>query len=162
MTHRGRVEQLYREWGPLLYRRCLRILGDGSEAEDAVQDVFLKFLERLPRHHERGTTLNLLYRMSTNHCLNLLRRRRLTPGGLPEGHEPPCPQAGPAEVAGRRLALAEILDAADETDRLILYLVAHDGLTQEEAAEIVGISRRAVVKRIAKIRRTGPVEGMGR
>jgi len=152
MTERGQVERLYREWGPLLYRRCLRILGDGREAEDAVQDVFLKFLDHLSRFVDRGTTLNLLYRMSTNHCLNLLKRRRLMPGSLADGQEAVCPLAGPADRADHRMALAEVLCTADETDRLILYLVACDGLTQEEAAEVVGISRRAVVKRLARIR----------
>ena len=50
----AKVEQLYRELGPVVYRRCLRILGDRSAAQDATQEVFIKLLSNLGRLEEIG------------------------------------------------------------------------------------------------------------
>lgn len=42
-----RLEQLYSEMGGMIYRRCLRMLGDKEEARVGVQEVFLRFMMSL-------------------------------------------------------------------------------------------------------------------
>jgi len=41
---RGKSAELYRTWGPAIYRRCLRLLRDTEAARDATQEVFRKAL----------------------------------------------------------------------------------------------------------------------
>jgi len=68
------VEQLYERYGPMVYRRCLKLLGSEGEAEDAMQDVFVQLMEhRTSLRIDYPSTL--LYRMATNVCLNRIRRR---------------------------------------------------------------------------------------
>src|SRR4051794_2357261 len=60
-----------------LLRVCERMLGDPEEARDAVQEVFLKLLAKASAFRPKALVSTWLYRIAVNHCLNLLRRRRL-------------------------------------------------------------------------------------
>ena len=51
---RSQVTRLYRELGPVVYPRCLRLLGDRAAAEDATQEVFVKLLRDMDRLKDRG------------------------------------------------------------------------------------------------------------
>lgn len=81
------VERLYREYKPLLTSIAYRMLGSMSEAEDAVQDVFVSFSRR--RGAEIGHPKAYLVKMVANRALNMMkaapRRRESYPGPwLPE------------------------------------------------------------------------------
>ena len=88
------AEALYRRYSPMVLRRCRFLLRDEEQASDAMQDVFVQLLRKQEQLHGRYPS-SLLYRMATNHSLNLLRRsgrRRL-------GHNeerPDNPARGPA------------------------------------------------------------------
>ena len=60
-----------------LLRVCERLLGDREEARDAVQEVLLKVLHKAGGFRPRALVSTWLYRIAVNHCLNVLRRRRL-------------------------------------------------------------------------------------
>src|SRR5512138_4043947 len=70
---RGRAAELYRQYGPSVYRRCLRLLRDPEAAKDATQEVFMKLVRDMPKLEDRETVLPWMYRVATNHCLNLRR-----------------------------------------------------------------------------------------
>ena len=75
-SHEQRVVSLYREYGPAVYRRCLRLLRDSEAARDATQEVFVKLLRDIEKLAARDTALPWIYRVATNHCLNLRRDAR--------------------------------------------------------------------------------------
>src|SRR5512142_1360611 len=70
------VERLYREYGAVVYRRCLRLLRDREAARDATQEVFVKLLRDMSKLAGRETALPWIYRVATNHCLNVRRGAR--------------------------------------------------------------------------------------
>ena len=70
---RRRMAALYRLYGAVVYRRCLHLLREREEARDATQDVFLKLIRDLPRFQDRETMFPWMYRVATNHCLNIRR-----------------------------------------------------------------------------------------
>jgi len=149
---RERVAALYREWGPLIFRRCRRILGSDEDASDAVQEVFVTFMRNLDRFEDRGQTLNFLYRVATNWCLNLLKRRKVAPSLL-EADSPEIPNHRvPETLAADRDHLLSIFQRCDERTRLILFLSIADGLSQEEIADVTGLSRKTVGLRLARAR----------
>ncbi len=67
------VETLYAKFGPTIYARCKRLLKDGTAAEDATQDVFMKVLKHIDSAPGEEAVLPWIHRITTNHCLNVIR-----------------------------------------------------------------------------------------
>ena len=60
-----------------IFRLCQRMLHDSEEARDAAQEVFLKAFRKDGSFRPKAKVYTWLYRIAVNHCLNLLRRRKL-------------------------------------------------------------------------------------
>jgi len=53
----GKAGELYKEYGPVIYRRCLRLLKDPEAARDATQEVFMKLVRDIRKLEDRATVL---------------------------------------------------------------------------------------------------------
>jgi RNA polymerase sigma-70 factor, ECF subfamily len=149
---RSQVSRLYRELGPVVYRRCLRLLGDRAAAEDATQEVFVKLLRDMDRLKDRETVLPWAYRVAMNHCLNLRRdaRRRGQDALAQDLEVVPDPRAdGPGAYPDRRLA-QDVLSRFDGETQAIAVGVLVDGMEHEEIAAVLGISRRTVSRKLGR------------
>src|SRR5215471_4676107 len=72
------LETAYRQHGPMVLRRCRRLLRDEALALDALHDVFVELLRRNDRLEAEAPSA-LLMRVATNVCLNRLRTSRRHP-----------------------------------------------------------------------------------
>lgn len=148
MAHADRAEELYRTFGPAVYRRCLKLLRDKEAARDATQEVFVKLLKDTDRFEQVETALPWLYRVATNHCLNLLRDKgRHGEEELGEW-EVADPSAAPS-FPDRHLART-VLSSFDEGTQAVAVGVLVDGMGHEELAGVLGISRKTVERRLAR------------
>ncbi len=151
---RTQFTDLYRPLAPLVFRRCRRLLGSEADANDACQEVFVQLLLYADRvdFSDQEAALRWLYRVSTNHCLKLLSRHRRVefraPADLP--HVPV--RAEGVEVLVSRETLTRVLDGVDERARSVFVHIFVDGMTQEDCAEVMGVSRRTVGKKLKKLR----------
>lgn len=66
------IEALYRRFGPLVYRRCLKLVGSAAEAQDCLQDTFLGYLKLNLRGE--AAPLTVLLRIATFQALDRVRR----------------------------------------------------------------------------------------
>src|SRR5579859_7154625 len=82
------VEPLRRE----LRLHCYRMLGSPQEAEDLVQETYLRAWRSLDSFVGRGPLRARLYRIATNACLNALAARKSAHRLLPEQNSPPSEQ----------------------------------------------------------------------
>jgi len=163
---RARAAALYLDYGPAVYRRCRRLLRDREAASDATQEVFL----RLVRHGEalsaRHDLLPWLFRVATNHCLNVLRDARGRQEELVEV-EDEAAEGARASTPGDRL-LRRVLAQFDEATQAIAVGVIVEGLEAEEMARQLGVSRRTVSRKLdrflaqARHRLTGGTPGRAR
>ena len=147
------VEALYRRYGPMVLRRCRAILGDEESAQDAMQDVFVLLLRKQTQLVGQYPS-SLLYRMATNHSLNLLRRggrRRLVHN--PEMLENLPGGSSPEEEVETRDALQRVFARERESTRTIATLRHVEGLSLEDTAREVGMSISGVRKRLDGLRR---------
>lgn len=146
----GEVAELYRRYAPLVHARAKRIVG--ADADEIVQEVFLKLLDRPPAP-DRATAW--IYATSTNLCLDRLRYRARRDEAwwedAREAFERQRP-AGLAEALGRRDLVRRLLARADRRTRTLAALVYVDGMTQQEAGDMLGVSRKTVNKRLERFR----------
>jgi RNA polymerase sigma-70 factor (ECF subfamily) len=157
------VEELHRKYAGLVYGQCLRMLGTRADADDAVQETFLAAFRGLGSFTYGASHLPWLYRIATNACLKAIRtRRRKGASPLDEPESAPAPERDPVRDIDARRALEELLETLDERGQEILVAHYVAGMDQGQIAEALGISRRAVVKRLSKLRgRAGDLWGGG-
>jgi RNA polymerase sigma-70 factor (ECF subfamily) len=148
------IEDLTRRYGPMVLRRCRRLLRDEDEAMDACQDVFVRLIEGRERLNARHPS-SLLYTMATNLCLNRIRDRRRRPTSE---DEETLLRIASAERPGAAVEARTLLDrlfgrhpASSRTIAVLHYL---DGLTLDEVAEQVGMSVSGVRWRLRGLRQS--------
>jgi len=147
------VEELHRKYAGLVYGLCLRMLGTRAEADDAVQETFLAAFRGLGSFTYGESHLPWLYRIAVNACLKALRtRRRKGASPLDDQERWPSPERDPVRDIHARRALEELLETLDERGQEILVAHYIAGMDQGQIAVALGISRRAVVKRLTKLR----------
>ena len=146
------VEALSRRYGPMVLRRCRRLLRDEEAALDACQDVFVRLIEHRGRLDARYPS-SLLYRMATNVCLNRLRDSRREPVTRDEAILAEIAHAEePGGASDARLVLARLFGRHPESSRTMAVLHYVDGLTLVEVAGETGMSVSGVRKRLRALR----------
>lgn len=146
------MEALSRQYGPMVLRRCRRLLRDEDAALDACQDVFVRLVEHRARLDGRYPS-SLLYRMATNVCLNKLRDSRREPLTRDEALLDEIARAEePGGASEARLLLARLFGRHPESSRTIAVLHYVDGLTLEEVAAETEMSVSGVRKRLRVLR----------
>ena len=146
------VEALYTKYGPMVLRRCTRLLKDEEQAMEAMQDTFVKVIRYQHRLNEEAPS-SLLYRMATNTCLNRIRSR----GRRPEDADSELVAriAVVPDSAGQpmaRILLDRIFAREQESTRTMAVLHLLDGMTLQEVADEVGMSVSGVRKRLRTLK----------
>lgn len=151
---RTALEQLLALYERPLFTFCHDILRHDEDAEDAVQETFLRALRALPGFRGDSAFRTWLYRIAVNVCLKSKAARpptepwdeaRLLP--LPGG-------ASPEAEAVRHLQVREALGILPPRQRAILLLKAREGWTVAEIAAGLGWSERRVEYELSKARNT--------
>ena len=73
---RAEFARLVEEYSNRIYRLALKILNDPQDAEDVLQETFIKALRALPSFEGRSSLSTWLYRIAVNEALMLVRKRR--------------------------------------------------------------------------------------
>ncbi len=124
------------------------MLGDKEAARDATQEVFGKLMRDARKLESRDTALPWIYRVATNHCLNLRRNAgRRGEEALPE-IEMAAPET-PDAVPERQL-VQRVLARFDAKTQAVAVGVFVDGMEHEEVAQALGISRRTVARKLER------------
>jgi RNA polymerase sigma-70 factor (ECF subfamily) len=146
------VEEAYRQYGPLVLRRCRRLLRDEAQALDAMQDVFVEVLRR--RDTLEGVGAGFFLRVATNVALNRLRWSRRHPES-PDDELLLGIAAGAPDGESRTSArgfLGRIFGREQESTLAIAVMVYVDRMTLEEVAQEIGLSVSGVRKRLRTLR----------
>ena len=131
-------------YGNMLYRICLVSLGSSADAEDAVQDTFLKYIQKAPAFESGEHEKAWLIRVALNTCKDIIRHRRPQVDIDTVQQEAPEPDSG--EVTAALMSLPEKFRTA-----LVLHCV--EGYTVNEIAKMIGKTPSAVKMRLQKGRR---------
>ncbi len=159
MTASGHISlegftQLYETYGPMVLRRCRSLLRDEDKALDAMQDVFVRLIER--REKMSKVCSSLFYTVATNVCLNKIRSDsvRWAPqidNLLDEIADKQS--AHHEEKTDATLFLNYIFTDIREDTRCMAVLHYIDGLTLEETAAEMKMSVSGIRKRLSGLRK---------
>ena len=142
---------------PGLVRYAWHLLHDRGEAEDAVQDAFVRLLAKAPAWRPDGpdgaSLRTWLHRVVTNLCIDRKRRwlRLAHPALRPLDGAGGAP--GLEDEVGRRHAVARALRRLPRRQRVALVLVHYQGFSNPEAAAIMRTTTASVEALLARARR---------
>jgi len=142
----GEVLRLFAEESTALYRFCRSLLRTPEEAEDVVQDAFLKLLSHLRRDGDRRNLRAWLFTVAANGCRDRLRSRWRW---LPWSAESDSRTVTPPEEGVDRAPARRALAALPPRDRLLLSLRAQ-GLSYAEMAAATGIRPGSIGRLLAR------------
>jgi RNA polymerase sigma-70 factor, ECF subfamily len=151
------LSALYDRYARTVYGVGLKILGNGSLAEDLVQEVFLKVWRSADTFDSsRGSFSTWLYRVTRSCALDLYRKRasrvRQVPDGAPHIAAARDSSAGPQEVVDESWLswrVSRALEALDAPRREVIELAYFGGLSQREVSERTGVPLGTVKTRTA-------------
>jgi RNA polymerase sigma-70 factor (ECF subfamily) len=142
------LTSLYERYGALVHRRCVALMHNAVDADDALQEVFMR-VQKYGRPEATGSDLGWLYAIATRVCFDLQARKKEAPL---DPHELPALDVrsqGGARDADVRAVVGVALREMDAKTAEIGVLHHLDGFTQEEVAARTGISRKTIGRKLA-------------
>jgi RNA polymerase sigma-70 factor (ECF subfamily) len=145
------IENAVYKYGTTLFRICLAMLENTSDAEDAVQETFLRYLAKAPIFKDAEHEKAWLIRVAINHCKNLrLFKRRHTQVSLEDYTH--------LHANEQQAVILEAVGQLPAQYQVALQLYYLEGYRSAELADILGISDAAARKRLQKGRELLKIE----
>lgn len=134
-------EEIYRRLGERMKSIAFNHLGNAADAEDAVQETFLKVHRAASTYTGEASFSTWVFRILVNTCYDLLRRRKRRPEEEPiDDLAPAFARPAPAVDDAKRMTLRKLLGELTEQRRSVFTLFEIEGLSHAEIASILGIS----------------------
>jgi RNA polymerase sigma factor (sigma-70 family) len=160
---RSALEWIYQATSAKLFGICLRILGDRSEAEDALQDVYVSLWQRAKSYDpDRASPISWLAVFARNRAIDRLRKGKVRGGAVPVDEALELPDKEPLadavlESGERSARIQHCLGTLEERQQDAIRTAFFEGTTYAELAEKRGIplgTMKSWVRRgLAKLKR---------
>jgi RNA polymerase sigma-70 factor, ECF subfamily len=164
-----RLTLLYERFRRPIYTYIYRLLANQDDAADATQEVFLRACMHWEQLRDRESLSEWLYRVATNLCIDLLRKRkRLSWWKLPRHSRDDEGDEGASEEDARAFLSAELGDVLVVAERehiqlalarlpheyaVVLVLSVVQGIPYQEIAGIIGVSPGATASRLSRAKK---------
>jgi RNA polymerase sigma-70 factor (ECF subfamily) len=134
-----------------VYNLSWRMLGKPQDAEDAAQEIFIKVFDRIKNYRGESAFSTWLYRMTANHCLDILRRRKiLTFIGM--DNAPEVYDRHEKDKPGNQMGFSPVIEKAlnqlPEKQKRCLIMREMEDFSYEEIAQALGLSLGSVKSNI--------------
>jgi len=151
MTSSTNFTELYERHYYAVYRTALRVTGNPADAEDVLQTVFLRILNREDRSGPESMPEAYFRRAAANAAVDLLRRRvSHAETGFNEASHPLSTEDRSLLKEQLRRAIASL-----EKDDAVLFLLRYvEGLSNGELASMLGQEKNNIAVRLHRIRQT--------
>ena len=154
-----RFEKIYKDNSKYVYNVALGMLRNRDEAEDIMQNVFIKLFENYGSFRGDADIKTYLYRMTVNKTIDYMRSQNLHSNKL-EFMEQPGPQKTDSSVS----LLDSLLDRLNPELKAPILLAEIGGFSYKEISEIMNINLGTVKSRInrgiAKLREYADKEAL--
>ena len=147
-----KVEELFLDHYQFMYRTAKGVIGHSEDAEDVVQNLFLKLVQHEPRQEFRKNPKGYLHRAVVNEALNMIRshRRRSETDGVEE-LEIPEPGSGRSNDNIRNTLLDTFSNLKPHVVEILILHYEH-GYSDADIAELLGQSRSKIASILSRTR----------
>lgn len=138
--NRRMQEEMYRRFSPRMYAVCLRYAGNAEEAEDILQEGFIKVFKKLDSFRSEGSFEGWVRRIFVNTAIEHFRRKRYL---MPVTEKEENTIEGKYTSVLDELAEKDILGLVQELSpgyRTVFNMYVVEGYTHKEIADMLGIS----------------------
>jgi RNA polymerase sigma-70 factor (ECF subfamily) len=162
---RAEFSRLVETYSNRIYRLALKILNNTQDAEDVLQETFLKALRSLPSFEGRSSLSTWLYRIAVNEALMVVRKRRPDILSIDKEKEDDEGVSEPVEIVDwcclpevdlmnteARRFLDEAIQELSPALRAVFVLRDIEGLSVKETADALGLTEAAVKTRLLRAR----------
>lgn len=149
----------------VIYRLALRLVSNPQDAEDVLQEAFMKAYQALPNFDGRSSLSTWLYRIATNEALMLLRRQKKVEVSIEEPQEDGGEDQEALEIvdlrnlpeeemvtAETRQVMDKAIDTLPASLKAVFLLREQEGLSTQETAQALSLSETAVKTRLSRAR----------
>ena len=135
-------EELYRRFGDRMKSIAWNHLGNTADAEDAVQETFLKIHRAATTYSGEASFSTWAYRILVNTCYDVLRKRkrRIDETSMEDDEGVTIERPASSVDDAKRITLRKLLDELSEQRRTVFSLFEIEGLSHAEIGQILGIS----------------------
>lgn len=140
------IEKAIDIYGDMLFRVCLIMLKNETDAEDAVQETYLKYIQKSPEFKNAEHEKAWLLRVASNKCKDMLKARKVR-----LRFDSQAAESAVCDVFSD--SLAELLAEVPEKFRIVLTLHYVEDYRVDEIADIIGKTPSAVKMRLQKGRK---------
>lgn len=135
-------EQVYRQYARKLYQLCLVQLRNSHDAEDVVQDVFVKRLYCAPGFQSPEHERRWMYQVAVRLCRDRLKRKSRS--------DLPIERAEHLLLDAEEQSLLDSVAALPEKNRVVIHLYYYEGYSVKEIAGILGVTVSSVKMRLKR------------
>jgi RNA polymerase sigma-70 factor (ECF subfamily) len=153
--------QLVDHYQTAVFNLAYRMLGEPNEAEDAAQEAFLRAYANLSRYDPNRSFKTWLLSITSNHCIDRLRKRRLTWLSIEEEGMPPHPALVSSEPtpedafvdSERSESMQDLLKQIPPDYRAVVILRYWYDMSYTEIAETLETTESAIKSRLFRARK---------
>lgn len=145
------LKDIYDKYANSIYRICMRYTKNSEEAQDLTHEVFLRLHQNLNQFEGRSALFTWIFRIATNVCLDHLRKnqRYTKKTDLLKNHLLLENQAASEREIAPEI-LENILKEPEGETREVVFAHYMQGLTHQEIADSMGVSRVAITRRLIR------------
>lgn len=159
--------RLVEQYSSVVYRLGLKMLENEQDAEDVLQETFIKAYRALPDFQGNSSLSTWLYRIASNEALMVLRKRKnkAVPVSIDEPLELAPGEMAPLEImdwccmpedemmsSEARHYLRQAVSELPESLRVVFLLRDIEGLSTRETSQVLDLSETAVKTRLSRAR----------
>jgi RNA polymerase sigma-70 factor, ECF subfamily len=162
---RAEFARLVEAYSNHIYRLGLKMLNNPQDAEDILQETFIKAFKHIKGFDGRSRISTWLYRIATNEALMLLRRRRPDTVSIHENVDAQEGESEPVQIVDwcclpesellsseGRSKLDQAVDNLPHNLRVVFLLRDIEGLSTKETADVLNMTETAVKTRLSRAR----------
>ena len=162
---RSEFARLVEAYSGVIYRLGIRMLDDPQDAEDVLQETFIKAFRHLGGFDGRSSISTWLYRIATNEALMMIRRRKHPTVSIDEPVEADTQMEAPTQIVDwcclpetemmsseARAYMDKAVEQLPPTLRAVFLLRDIEGLSTEETSQVLDLSEAAVKTRLSRAR----------